>query len=86
MFWLLAIIFILLNVFDVWLTKKALDKGAKELNPIVRKFGLYIPKLIVIPICVLAYFTAWWILVFPVGIMIGLTIWNLKQYKKLKKK
>lgn len=84
MFWILSVIFVLLNVFDVWLTKKALRMGARELNPIARKFGLYLPKLIFVPICVmLAYFTAWWILVIPTGIMIGLTVWNIKEYKKL---
>jgi hypothetical protein len=85
MFWILSIIFVLLNVFDIWLTSKALKMGAKELNPIVKKFGLYLPKLIV-PICiVIAYFTAWWVLIIPVGLMVGLTIWNIKQYNKMEK-
>ena len=86
MFWILSIILVLLTAFDVWLTKKALDKGAKELNPIVKKYGLYIPKLITIPILTIAYFIAWWVLVAPVGIMIGLTILNIKQYQKLTRK
>lgn len=85
MFWILSAIFILLNIYDVYLTNKALKLGAKELNPIARKFGIYIPKLIFVPLCImLSYFTQWWVLVIPTGIMIGLTIWNMNQYKKIK--
>ncbi len=44
--WTLAVCFVVLNVLDVWTTRKALALGGRELNPVVRFFmnrGWFVP-------------------------------------------
>lgn len=52
MVWLLLVVFVLLQIADVWTTNKVLARGGREKNPIVRflmrLFGQlwWVPKLI----------------------------------------
>jgi hypothetical protein len=82
-FIILSILFIILNVIDWYLSKRAVDRGGTELNPIPKKFGLGTIKLIACPLFIAAgYFLHWLILIIPNALMLAACIWNYVQLKK----
>jgi hypothetical protein len=88
---LLIILFNLLNIFDILITKKFLSLGIKELNPIIKLYmeqvndKWWIPK-IVSGLCVtyvfLFVFSQPTIIVVICIILFGVCCWNLYQIKK----
>jgi len=84
MIYLISALFIAANILDWYLTKRILDKGGNELNPILRKFGVAKVKLIVCPLFVLAGFILHWaILIVPTLIIAGACAWNYRVYRKM---
>lgn len=83
---LVAIIFILLNVVDWYLTQRILKKGGRELNPVIRWIGVTRSKLIFVPIVViLGFLIDWVVLIIPVLLLAAVCIWNYIQLRKIKK-
>jgi len=79
-----SILFMAANILDWYLTKRILDKGGQELNPILKKFGIARVKLIVCPILLLSgYLLHWAILVIPILMVIGACVWNYRILKKI---
>ena len=79
----LSVLFIVLNMLDWYLTKRILNKGGVELNPVLRVVGIWQAKLVLIPIViVIAWFTTWVLL--AIGCAAGLfaVIWNLIQLRR----
>ena len=83
----LLIIYILLNCIDYWLTQRAIQLGAKEINPILRWLRLIPGKVIGTIILTTGYILTsnikiWYGIDF---ILLGICIWNFVQFKKLGK-
>ena len=83
---LLIIFFIALIVVDGFISRYAVRYGAIELNPIYKKFGYIIPKIvfggITISLSLLANSIVPLIIVGALGI--GALIWNIIQIRKSK--
>lgn len=79
MIWI--VVFVILNLLDAYLTRQTVKKGGRELNPIIRKLGMWKVKaggLVVVVI--------WWLLtgvVFPIYLLnlllLCACIWNAIQ-------
>jgi len=79
----LSLLFIVLNIVDWYLTKRIIDLGGRELNPILKKFGIGSVKLMICPLFVLAgYFLHWAVLVIPNVLMLATCVWNFIQLRK----
>jgi len=85
MLWI--VLFIILNGVDFWLTRRILKAGGRELNPIIRKLGLWQVKVGGIIVVLL-----WWLITgieFPIHLLnlslLAVCIWNLFQYFTQKK-
>jgi len=75
----LAIFFMAVNVLDWYFTKRIIDNGGRELNPILRKFGVARVKLIICPFLLLAgYLLHWAVLVIPTLVIAGACVWNYR--------
>ena len=81
-FIMISNLFAAVNILDWYLTKRILNNGGRELNPILRKFGIARMKLIVCPILILiGYLLYWEILIIPTLIIAGACIWNYRQLR-----
>jgi hypothetical protein len=81
-----AILFVIVNILDWYLTKRIINKGGRELNPILKRFGVAKMKLIICPILILAgYLLHWAVLVVPTLIILGACIWNYRILKRMER-
>ena len=84
MIYLISILFTIVNVLDWYLTRRIMDNGGIELNPILRKFGVAKVKLIVCPILILAgYLLHWAVLVTPTLAIAGACAWNYRVLNRM---
>jgi len=93
---ILFIIFVILNILDIYTTLKILEHGGREKNPVVRKFIEWLkpfPALILVKaVMILAVFFAikyignysYYLLGFGNGIYIWVIINNFRVLKKIK--
>ncbi len=82
---LLIVLFTILNWLDYYLTKKILDHGGIELNPVVEVFGLLPVKIgSTILFGLAGYFISYQILIPAIIVMAGVCIWNLIQVRRIK--
>ena len=83
-FILISTLFIAVNILDWYLTKRIIDNGGRELNPILRKFGVARMKLIVCPVLILVgYLLHWVALIVPTLIIAGVCVWNYRVLSKI---
>lgn len=93
----LAVLIILLQIADYWLTTKVLAKGGTELNPIMyklmqifgRQTGLILSKLYTSVFVLVGVYLGWFVGTTGLLILVGLAaiyawvVWhNLVQYRK----
>ena len=81
---LLILLFVILNVVDALLTESVLKRGGKEINPIIKKFGLYQIKIAGTLLFILLGVLSSFLIVFIVAdlILLGVCGWNLAQWMK----
>ena len=80
-----------LQLLDIWSTKIALARGARELNPIIAwcmknlgQHGWIVFKLVVAGICagLLLHLDAIWMLWVLNALFVGVVYWNFRVLKK----
>ena len=80
---ILILIFIALNFLDYTLTCKIIKLGGKEINPVIKIFGIIPVKVVVFIFLLLFYnFIDWRVFAIPDVIFAGVCIWNFIQLKK----
>jgi hypothetical protein len=81
-----SLLFIVLNILDWYWTKRIIDRGGKELNPVLKYLGIGIAKLIFVPLFIVAgYFLSWEVLAGASIPIFGVCIWNLIQLRKVQR-
>ena len=79
----LFILFNILNWLDFYLTKKILDDGGRELNPVIRFLGLLPAKIgATVFVGLTGYFIHYAIIIPVTIILAGVCVWNYYQLKK----
>jgi len=78
-----AILLIILQFLDIFLTKKILSAGGRELNPLIRKYGYWIKIPVTIFALAAGFFIHPIIILPPILIMIGVCIWNYYTLKRV---
>jgi len=81
---ILSFLFLCFNWLDFYLTKRVLDKGGRELNPIVKVFGLLPVKIgasIVFPLA--GFIIHPFVLIVPVFIGMFVCVWNFLQLRRI---
>lgn len=82
------IVFVVLNVIDALLTKSVIKLGGVEVNPIIKKFGLYPIKIVGTILLIILSVFASFLLVFLIAdfILFLVCVWNYVQYDKIRHK
>ncbi len=72
-----------LNVWDMVLTGRVLARGGRELNPVVRTFGIIPVKAVAVLVAGVAAWQWGWRPVAAMDlVMLGVCLWNVRQLKK----
>jgi hypothetical protein len=71
------LIFVVLQILDIWTTLKALKMGCREMNPVLAKAFNYAEPLVVMIVIKLAgVFALWWVDMYALtGVMCAMYLW-----------
>ena len=78
---LFLVIFVLLQVLDIWTTLVALERGHREMNPVLAKAFQYAEPLVVMVVIKLAgVWALWWAdMYWLTGLMCAMYLWVINN-------
>jgi hypothetical protein len=84
---ILSVTFLIFNWLDYYFTKRLLDLGGTEINPVIKYLGLLPVKIASSVLWVLLGWWGHWLFLVPLNaVLCGAWIWNYFQVKKAQKR